>query len=52
VAAAVSEKVCVPAARFAAIQMLGLPAHQLFTTDPLATRIHAMLRHQACFMAL
>lgn len=52
VAAAVSERICVPASRFDAIRMLGLPAQQLFTTDPTATRIHAILRHQACDFSL
>ncbi len=45
VAAASGERVCVPAERWALLEMLGLPAARLFTTDTQAARIHAVLRH-------
>ena len=45
VAAATGERVCVPAERWALLEMLGLPAARLFTTDTQAARIHAVLRH-------
>ena len=44
-AAATGERVCVPAERWALLEMLGLPAARLFTTDAQAARIHAVLRH-------
>jgi len=45
VAAAVGEPVCVPPGRLAAVRLLGLPA-RLFTTDPAATRLSVLPRHQ------
>lgn len=48
VAAAAGERVWVPAARFTALTLLGLPAQQLFTTDNSSARIIALSRHQAC----
>ena len=49
-AAGTGECVCLPAERFAAVDMLGLP-RRLFTSDPCAARIHAFPRHQACVPA-
>ena len=44
-AAATGERVGVPAERWALLEMLGLPAARLFTTDAKAARIQAVLRH-------
>lgn len=53
VAAAAGERVWVPAGRFTALTLLGLPAHQLFTTDNSSARILALSRHQArCFVSI
>ncbi len=46
-AAAAGERVFLPAGRFAAVTLLGLPAQQLFTSDNTSARIIAMSRHQA-----
>jgi hypothetical protein len=45
VAAAIGAPVCVPPGRLAAVRLLGLPA-RLFTTDPAATRLCVLPRHQ------
>ena len=47
IAAAAGERVFLPARRFAAVALLGLPAQQLFTSDSASARIVAMSRHQA-----
>ena len=44
-AAAVGQPICIPAVRFIAVRLLGLPLH-LFTTDPTATRLSALPRHR------
>ena len=51
-AAATGERVCVPAERWALLEMLGLPAARLFTTDATAARIQAVLRHSVGAPAL
>ena len=45
VAAAVREPICVLPPRLAAVRLLGLPL-SLFTTDPTATRLSTLPRHQ------
>jgi len=45
VAAAVREPICVLQPRLTAVRLLGLPL-SLFTTDPTATRLSTLPRHQ------